>query len=813
MDITGQYFCSFNIKGQPYNEEFKIVLEASVSVYNELGELQTCIVSKLPSKQIIIKTLMKESLEQGLELSDVVFDEQIDDCQDDSHCKAVHRYDETSSVKGLLERKKIHESKDQQGVILRNNLNILQKIRLDCFWIHLPDAGTKDNDTIDGGVKENPPITIIHKRVIPVEPKPCDSQQNEIQNVHSQTQGTVSLLNDAIELRDNILPLNADDSNELVANSTEIKTEHDAADSIKNEGNFENSKVVPVGLPFKTKHESMDCGLLTENERVEPVTGDIENATGSLVTSDAVTGSGYIYAVVEQTVENNLNDNIEFDETLNATLPDADNIETNEVVEDVDNDNGQLMLFCADVRKNEIGAFVNVNAEGAEISLTEQQQNELSIQPVILDHTYKKTKIKARKQYKKKGNPKAAVSKTDFKTRVNNFEVPNVETAQSDTESYDISSPRKRRRCSRNVDYKALVGNIDSEESESDDTELETDADTVSSEESQEENNDNEAPSEAKKPKIVVDPDYQPSDLSGESGGESNTDEGGLSDISLAEEDKEKILEQIEKTKKKRKLTYFKTKVNLEEHEDKFEIVKFVSTEQRNRGKSLEEKSHDSFACKICNSYQTADKDLMSIHIGQHLQGKLRCNFCEIESSSVYRNIQHMKGEHPTKHMSISTVCEQCGIPFSDNYSRQRHMYNVHKIPAFDCRLCRKQDKTNKQKFATLKELRQHTKESHPGDIYQCDDCGSHYTDKNMYKKHKFRCKNKSDKNGNIQCSECSEIFESKDKLRKHCRRAHRKEKLCKCTMCDYAAFCVTSVTRHMAHAHLGRYIRFSYGE
>ena len=854
MDITGQYFCSFNIKGQPYNEEFKVVLEATVSVYNDLGELQARIISKLPSKQIVIKTLMKENLEQGLELSDVVFDKQIDEIQDVSVCKAVHRYDETSSVKSLLQRKQIRNGKDQQDtcISIRNNIKILQKIRLDCFWVHLPDDGTKDNnneDTNGEGVNENPPITIIHKKVVPLETKQCESQEKEIHNSNSQPRRLVSLLNP-----DNLRYNNKTSVDDGRTNNMEIKTEPDLVESIKKEGTSEEIRVVPVGLPFK-KIDHENCALAEVNVTVDQVT-DVVNASVPLETPDDTVDMN---SIDKHTDGRNLSNNIELDETLNVTCPDTDNIETNEVVDEVDNDTGHLMLFCADVRKNEIGAFVNINAKGDEVSHSEEHENEMSILPVTLDHAYKK-RTRVRKQNKRNEKSKAANGKqvlksfgkrkSEFKTEQNihlsrdlgietssdldknklddktmktdNTDIlgsndqeaktvythendlaeSNVKTEHSDSDSNDISGARKRRRCSRNVDYKAIVDSLDSVASESDETLSETEFDTVSQDsESQKEDSEIETPSDIKKSKVVVDPDYQPSDLSGVSGDESNVDEGNSSDYSMAEEDDERISERREK---KRKFTEMKMKVNLEEHEDKFEIVKFISTEQRNRGKSLAEKSHDAFSCKICNSYQTADKDAMSLHIGQHLRGKLRCKFCEFESCSTFRNLHHMKQEHPTN-MSIATVCEQCGAPFSDNYSRQRHMYNVHKIPAFECRFCLQQDKTKEEKFASRNELRRHTIECHPGDVYECGNCGKHFTERHMYKRHRFRCKN-SEENQTIKCGDCGEIYESKAQLRLHHRRTHRKEKLCKCTMCDYVAYTISSVTRHMAHAHLGMY-------
>ena len=953
MDITGQYFCSFNIKGQPYNEEFKVVLEATVSVYNALGELQTRIISKLPSKQILIKTLMKENLEQGLELSDVVFDKQSDEIQNGNEPKAKNEHLGRVGTNWQGKRFNNNNGRGQHGIIIRNNIYILQKIRLDCFWVHLPDDGIKNNsstDTRGEDVSENPPITIIHKTVIPLETNRRASQEKESQSSKSQPKRLVSLLDTSKRQENNTTSIGNEDGSRCSPNNAEIKIEPDIIENIKKEIDNEESGVVPVGLPFMSiahaiascekpaETTGVDKATCLENEYTtsktldatdvnndEQVTGLVNDSaplkpsgTGVGINNDehvtsfekealtlkkldtvtvGINSDEQVTSLETETVQlkiqgstveyendigGNLNDSREFGETLNTICPDTDNIETNEVIDNVDNDNGHLMLFCADVRKNEIGAFVNINAKGDEVSHTEAQESETQTLPVNLDHTYRKRK-QVRKQTKRRGKSKVAngeksmssrfgkrkreiftdkrmdpfvdlgmdiaidlgISKVEVKTDDlklsktndqqaeainsdgNDLKESDMEAKISDTESGDNSGRRKRRRCSRNVNYKALVESLDMYESESEenvsdgesvsgpeadevsqdfdsqneDIEKEAHSDIcIKKSDSDKDNSEVEPPPKTKKPKAVVDPDYQP-DSSGISGDEDNEDDSS-SVCSMDEEDSRENSEEIER---KRKLAEMKMKVILEEHEDKFEIVKFVSSEQRNRGKSLEEKSHDAFACKICNSYQTSDKDTMSLHIGQHLKGKLRCKLCNFECSSASRKLHHIRQEHPTK-TSIYTVCEQCGVPFSSNKSRQRHMYNVHQVPAFDCRFCRNHDENSDEKFATASELRRHAIECHRDELYECRRCGNYFIERHMYKKHKRICK-ESKENQNVTCSKCGETVASKHQLAMHQRRVHRKEKLCKCTMCDYTAFSIYSVTRHMAHAHLGMYL------
>ena len=838
MCITGQYFCSYDIKGMPYNKEFKVVLEASVSVYNDLGELQTCIVSKLHSKPIVVKSLIEKNTEQGLELSDVVFGKQCDEYQDFNTCKAMRKYDETLSVKSLLERKllkkkTIVDRKSQHDLSQWNYVKILQNIRLDSFWINFPNDLNKYDVTGDvkvENINEISPISIIHEKVLPLETKYCVSQQQVIQN---------------------------EDNAGIEANTYEIKTEHEPSENIKKEDCNQENRVVSVGLPFK-RIDNSNCSLATVNVCLE---------SGTLETPD---GTVCVSTIDKLAVAKNLNVNIGFDKTLKETCPDRDNFEATEEINDVDNNDGELMMFCADSQRNKIGHFMNANTEDNEVSNTEEQ-TELSTLPVILDSTYGRLKRTRKATNKRKTNSKAVGCKKDLKSsiekktetndtetiltegldaheledtvkkirnikksrsndqkakRVNVTELIEHDVGQSDVESNDILGPRKRRRCSRNVNYKALADSLDSEESEIEELVSKLEADTVLQDT---ESQTNEAHSKTKKSTKIVDLDYQPPDLSEMSSDESDEESGDdpsntkklkafadvdyqpsglsveesdLNEISSAEENDEETLKQKEK---KNKLS--KMRVDLEEHKDKFEIVKFISSEQRNRAKPMEEKSHDAFDCKICNTYQTSDKDVMSLHIGQHLKGKLRCKFCKLESSSAKGNSTHMLKEHTTKYMSILTVCEQCGIPFSNSNSRNVHMYKVHKVPAFECQHCLEKDTDNGEKFATLEDLRCHIKERHPRACHQCSYCGKIYVNKKFYKRHK--CESKSDETQILKCGDCGNVYESKCDLNTHRRGVHRKEKLCKCTMCDYVAFKSCKVKRHMAHVHLGLYKLF----
>ena len=235
-------------------------------------------------------------------------------------------------------------------------------------------------------------------------------------------------------------------------------------------------------------------------------------------------------------------------------------------------------------------------------------------------------------------------------------------------------------------------------------------------------------------------------------------------------------------------------------------IVKFISSEQKNRGKPIDEISHDSYACKICKEFEVTDKECMSLHIGQHLQGNLRCKLCEIEFPSYGRKIEHVKVEHPGEFTGRGTVCEQCGKLFLKKRSRCCHMYTAHKIPSLECYLCTKQGKGDAEKFAMPKDIYRHEREKHYEEIYICRKCEVHFVQAAKYTLHVTKCSKdeKCSESQMLQCSECSFTSSKRQSLNIHVQRVHRKEKNSKCELCDFKAYTHSSVRRHMAHAHLG---------
>ena len=161
MELTGQYFCSFNIKGQNFDEEFKVVLEANVSVFDKNGRLKKQFTSKLSSKQILIRNMMKRNLERGFDLSKQVFGEQVSTCSDETtHFKETESgFENTAEDSGKRTTAKVIHDDTKRTNSDKNSLGLTQKLRLNCFWVHLPE-NELGNSTESGLSGETPSIAV-----------------------------------------------------------------------------------------------------------------------------------------------------------------------------------------------------------------------------------------------------------------------------------------------------------------------------------------------------------------------------------------------------------------------------------------------------------------------------------------------------------------------------------------------------------------------------------------------------------------------------------------------------------------------------
>ena len=920
MDITGQYLNSFSIKGQPFDEEFKIVLEASISVYDKSGLLQTNIVSKLNSKPMAIKSMMKSQLKEGLDLTGVIFGEQ----EDEEGCGQAPG--KGATVRQKLDAKKQNEARTRRSAPA-------QKLRLDCFWAHLPDSDIENaspkvdapvqktqtitNQTAPGITFSNPgifsadgsqfngvylqPLMFNVLQATNQPPKPSPLMQQKMNTVAAKlkakradkTRNGVksNTTNSSAGKAAPVLQTTNQPHNQVMLaqqrttafTAKHIKQEADSTSIVAGQYFTESGaeQVVPVGLPYRVKQEPIDIRppgndfpeLRNNDQDTDTIAANKESVDSHKHQNNNIADLFSVSSVIQST-------QIKFERTINETEK-----KTSQTMQEDD---------CS-AQLREIPKTIQELSQ-----MMEKDDSVSQLRTLNLDHTYKRAeqmivpnehkckagnprkrkvenaqkqvpKSMAKKRSTKTGRARKAIvcsprksnilnekehdisdenkeletkrpklskehvesnetsllniscdeikiqrTESDIESDSENTKKPKasnvadekhetdmldmslgeikIERVESDIENDNNESRRKRRRCTRNVNYKALAQTYETDESDKGESDPEPSYSDVDCSEPE-------------------DSDYkEPRDF-GTSESEDSVDEEDPLLLGLDEDKVAKILEQIEKnrqTKAKKKhrkrAENIKVKVDLSEHQDKFEIVQTVSSEQRNRGKPIDEISHNSYACKICNEFEVVDEESMSLHIGQHLQGNFRCKECELELPSLRRKIDHVKDEHPSQFSDERSrkMCEQCGILFGQRKSHCIHMFKVHKIPSFECQLCTK--KGAAEFFATQKDLYRHEKEKHLEDLFICNKCDKHFNRAQKYTFHANRCsKDNNSKDTVFQCSECSFTSKQKNSYTVHVKRVHRKEKNAKCELCDFKAYTHYSVKRHMAHAHLGK--------
>lgn len=239
-------------------------------------------------------------------------------------------------------------------------------------------------------------------------------------------------------------------------------------------------------------------------------------------------------------------------------------------------------------------------------------------------------------------------------------------------------------------------------------------------------------------------------------------------------------------------------KVTLAEHTDKFEMQTFTSNEQKLRNTKIEEKSHELFACKICDKFQTSSEETMRAHLEEHLNGELQCKWCGVELAHRGDKQAHNRTNHPEKNKQKVKehhlkICEMCGQSCKEGHEFKHHMFRAHGIPSFECRVCA-------QKLHSHVKYVSHMKSAHPEHLYTCEKCDRRFIEHGRMTYHTVRCKGDKE---TLTCHLCGLTLANTNALKSHIRRTHHKEKLHKCTICTYSCFTPQKLKLHM-DAHLG---------
>lgn len=236
-------------------------------------------------------------------------------------------------------------------------------------------------------------------------------------------------------------------------------------------------------------------------------------------------------------------------------------------------------------------------------------------------------------------------------------------------------------------------------------------------------------------------------------------------------------------------------RVELEDYSDKYRIAVVESLAQKDRGKSLEEKTYQSFECTICKRFQSAVPEKIRYHIEQHINGELDCKKCGYILSYPKEISRHNTMAHSAD-FENKRVCELCGMTASSYRMWKAHMSKVHKVPSFKCKHC-------SEKFYNAAEVVVHTREAHKDVILTCDKCGQVFISRGNWSYHSVRCNGTANADSFV-CDQCGKNLNNAIALKRHVRHNHEMEKTHKCHLCSYATHTIARLQKHI-NAHLGK--------
>ena len=851
--VTGKYSSCFSIEGPHNAEEFSVVIQASISLYDSFGSLLSKTVSKLNSKPIVISSL-RTSAKDDIDLSQDLFGKQVDEYfNNQESCQSL---DESVSA-----QQEQHVDSEKQCATETYGFMSVQTLRLDYFSVHIPFIDSEitrafsllKNSNLDANEKLS-----------------SDNSYSQVGRpfVSNDTQYTNELTSfaDKRTVFDSVKSVERATSevyvNSLNCNSTDKE---------------DNTSPV-VGLHTVTcKRESVEIlpyrdvtsvtgtsryGLSSETDSTKKFS-DVFNQDNNVAPDTLSIDANEIKSVqlkCESGEEDNRDEIPKLETDIHRCIQ-SETLNTGGIF------NNMLPKATAIEHKRKVGRPRKKARKATTKSKQDVARRHWSLtnncsEGIILNEDRQTKVVESKNQNQHvSGKRKMSIERGETDKRGKDSDNMITQLDASNITDSDNIKGRKKRRCSMNVyySYKALINELESQVLEKNISVPTNGSD----------------PEFSRVDKASDDPDYKPpsdSDVS-EAGSVScvsslddDTEEKPLkpsdmkktkqmrktakynmkkitkknkADMKRGKRSTTKVRNNTKQTKQRQKQELFnikrkklirkegpinvktnkrtttkqktttgkhKVSVNLCDHEDKYEIVKFISSEQQNRGKPIAEISYDSYSCKICKSFQVIDKASMRLHIGQHIQGFLRCKVCDTEFSSQNRRNFHMRQYHYSEFADKGTMCEQCGQLFDETKHRCRHMFKVHKIPAFECRLCVKQGKHEREKFAMPADVYRHEREKHFEELFICSKCDKHCVKAFDLVRHQIFCpkNNNGQEHSLFHCKECSFSTSRKEYLTIHVSRVHRKEKNCKCELCDYKAYAQSNINRHIAHVHQG---------
>ncbi|KAH3846862.1 hypothetical protein DPMN_089168 [Dreissena polymorpha] len=241
--------------------------------------------------------------------------------------------------------------------------------------------------------------------------------------------------------------------------------------------------------------------------------------------------------------------------------------------------------------------------------------------------------------------------------------------------------------------------------------------------------------------------------------------------------------------------------IKLEDHADKYTVVKVPSVSQKDRNLDVFE---ELFSCLVCKRFKAEDKTAFEEHIEKHVNGILRCKICDYESNKQADVKKHQKDAHPnlTKRLVIMGYsCELCGVEFTGLEAYRNHMAKQHNEARWNCSQC-------EAVYFKQSELKKHKCEVHPEIMAYCKKCKLRFLDmtKDCYEQHVANCQGASEDNvkKGWLCHDCGKLINSKNDLTQHIKHVHCNIRDFQCPKCSYTAKSSSKIKYHM-RTHDGR--------
>ncbi|OWF43500.1 uncharacterized protein LOC110459662 [Mizuhopecten yessoensis] len=287
--------------------------------------------------------------------------------------------------------------------------------------------------------------------------------------------------------------------------------------------------------------------------------------------------------------------------------------------------------------------------------------------------------------------------------------------------------------------------------------------------------------------------------IDGESEGVEKGDDDG-------EDDKEKAQRVVKKSRAKRKTRNKGEKLNclpgsrrsdkyfpdinvqLEEHEDKYEVITWTSHCKKDRGVDVEQKSFHGYGCKMCSGvFKTTDRSVMEVHLKEHMQGKLTCGECGL----VFSYYTQLRKHRLKLHVEAKYTCEECGEQFHYIKVLHTHLSKVHNKKVYQCKKCQMNFQSNVDRKA-------HSLEVHPECFDKCTVCGETVNMtlcKNAMERHmrSYWCQ----RTASSICEICGKEVQRLS-IKTHIRRVHHKTKTLRCDICDFSTHLGSTYKLHM---------------